>query len=358
MVESLNLLRKQNKLLMMRHIIISIFLVLSLTSIDIVAQVNPIEIFDEVWNMYDTSYSGFVHKDLDWDKLYRIYHQQIDDITLESELFVVIGNMMRHLNDNHVQISIEKPLQHFSSGLYGYLIDDIGIDSTVQILYSKPVSENYFKKGLHIQDHFSYGWLNDSIGYFHFSEFKNIDDTKKNMDTIIHFFSTSKALIVDVRRNLGGEEEVVKAIADYFADKKRKYMITSYKNGPGHYDFTDKQIWYVEPNKSINYVKPVILLIDNSSFSGAETFSMAMREIPHVILVGDNTSGAYADSKWRVLSNGWNVCIPYSFHTDKNGFCWEGIGIPPDYYIKVDLKKPIEDKDELIEFALKLINFK
>ena len=342
----------------MRRIIISVFLVLTLTTVDTVAQNNPVDIFEQVWNLYDTSYSGFIHKDIDWDKLYSIYQPQINENTSESELFTVIGDMLRHLNDNHVQVSIEEPLQHFSAGLFGYLIGDIGIDSTLTILYSNPVLENYFKKGLHTLNHFSYGWLKDSIGYFHFSEFKNIEETKKNMDTIIHFFSSSKALIVDVRRNLGGEEEVVKAIADYFADKKRKYMITSYKNGPGHNDFTDKTIWYVEPNKSINYLKPVILLIDNSSFSGAETFSMAMREIPHVTLVGDNTSGAYADCRWIVLSNGWNVCVPYSFHRDKNGFCWEGIGMSPDYYIKTDLKKPIKEKDDLIEFALKLINSK
>lgn len=340
----------------MKKLNFTLFLVFIIKSGISMAQTSSTDIFDEVWNLYDTSYSGFIHKDIDWNRLYTIYYQQIDENTSENELFKVIGAMMRHLNDNHVQISIEEPFKHFSAGLYGYLIDDIGIESTMQILYSNPVPVKYFEQGLQKVNNFTYGWLEDSIGYFHFSEFKNSEKTKQNMDKIIRFFSSSKAIIVDVRRNLGGEEEVVKAIADYFADEKRKYMITSYKKGPGHYDFTDKKTWYVEPNKSICYLKPVILLIDNSSFSAAETFAMAMREIPHVILVGDNTSGAYADSEWRVLSNGWNVCIPFSFHTDKNGFCWEGIGIPPDYYIKTDLKKPIQDKDELIEFALKLIN--
>lgn len=133
-------------------------------------------------------------------------------------------------------------------------------------------------------------------------------------------------------------------------------MISAYKNGTGHNDFTASKKWYIEPNKSLNYSKPVILLIDNTSFSEAEIFALAMREIPNIKLVGDNISGAYADLEWRVLPCGWNVCIPYSLHTDKNGFCWEGIGIPPDYYIKSDPKKSITEKNKLIEFSIDLIN--
>jgi len=210
--------------------------------------------------------------------------------------------------------------------------------------------------GLKKQNGFSYGWLKDSIGYFHFMEFKNLMETQNTMDTLMRYFSSSKALIIDVRRNMGGEDSIGKAIADYFVDKKRDYMLCSYKNGSKHDDFTEKNSWYLEPNKFFHYDKAIVLLIDMTSFSEAEIFAMAMREIPHVKLVGNNTSGAYADSEWRILPCGWNVCIPYSLHTDKNGFCWEGIGIPPDYYIHTNPKKSISEKDELIEFAFKLIN--
>ncbi len=320
------------------------------------AQNKPIEIFDEVWNSYDTIYSGFTVKDIDWKKLKKIYREKLNKNTTKSELFDIISDMLRHLNDNHVQIAKENPERHFSAGLFGYLFDDIGFNSTLEIFNLLPVSEKYFKKGINSLNMFSYGWLHDSIGYFHFKEFKNLKETQNNMDSIIQYFSTSKALIIDVRRNTGGEDIVGNAIANYFADKKRQYMISAYKNGLGHNDFTSGKKWYIEPNISVNYSKPVILLIDNTSFSEAEIFALAMREIPHVKLVGDNTSGAYADSKWRVLPCGWNVCIPYSLHTDKNGFCWEGIGILPDYYIKTNPKNPIQDKDKLIEFSIRLIN--
>jgi len=340
----------------MRNLFYSLFFVSLLFSNRSFAQNDPVSVFDQVWHSYDTLYSGFAVKDIDWNKLYKIYRPRINENISESELFNTVSQMLKHLNDNHVQIAKENPEQHFSAGLFGYLFDDIGFDSTLSILNSLPVSEKYFRNRVNSINMFSYGWIQDSIGYFHFTEFKNLKETQDNMDSIIQYFSQSKALIIDVRRNTGGEDIVGNAIANYFADKKRHYMISAYKNGSGHNDFTVNKKWYIEPNESVNYSKPVILLIDNTSFSEAEVFALAMREIPNVKLVGDNTSGAYADSEWRVLPCGWNVCIPYSLHTDKNGFCWEGIGISPDYYIKSFPKKPIQDKDKLIEFAINLIN--
>lgn len=340
----------------MRNIIFYFLLAAIFYSGSIKAQNSPDEIFEQIWNAYDTSYSGFAVKDIDWDKLHAIYKPKISPSMSEKELFNVVTDMLRHLNDNHVQIAKENPERHFSAGLLGYIIDDIGFDSTIMLYSSLPISEKYFKQGLKTANHFSYGWLRDSIGYFHFREFKDLEYTKQVMDSIMNYFSNSKALIVDVRGNMGGDDDIGKLIADYFTDKKRKYMISSYKDGPKHNDFTEKRIWYLEPNELNTYNKPVILLTDNTSFSEAEIFAMAMREIPNVKIVGDNTSGAYADSEWRTLPCKWDICIPYSLHTDKNGFCWEGIGIPPDYRIKTDPTKPILEIDKLIEFSIKLIN--
>ena len=41
---------------------------------------------------------------------------------------------------------------------------------------------------------------------------------------------------------------------------------------------------------------------------------------------------------------------------DHNGFCWEGIGIPPDFRI-INTKDDLEDgRDRVLEFAIELIN--
>lgn len=342
----------------MRNIIFCFLLAVTFCSSRAKAQNSPDEIFEQIWNAYDTTYSGFAVKDIDWDKLHVIYKPMIKPDMSEKELFNVITDMLRYLNDNHVQIAKENPERHFSAGLLGYIIDDIGFDSTIMLYNTLPITENYFKYGLKTINQFSYGWLRDSIGYFHFKEFKNIVSTKQSMDSIISYFSNSKALMIDIRRNMGGDDKIGKLIADYFADKKREYMKTAEKNGKGHNDFSEYHTWYIEPNEFVQYLKPVILLVDNTSFSAAENFALAMREIPQVNLVGDFTAGGFADSKWEKLPCGWKICIPYSLFKDKNGFCWEGIGIPPDYRIKTYPTKPILETDKLVEFSIKLIDNK
>jgi C-terminal processing protease CtpA/Prc len=86
----------------------------------------------------------------------------------------------------------------------------------------------------------------------------------------------------------------------------------------------------VEPDGPFQFKKNVVLLIHRHSLSAAENFALAMRVIPHVTLVGDMTSGCFADAYGTRLPNGWRFSISFKLFTDQNGFCWEGIGVPPD----------------------------
>ena len=317
---------------------------------------NPIATFDEIWNLFRTTYSGFKTKGIDWKNLYEVYKTKVTEATAEEELFTVVTSMLKHLNDPHVQVRTLNSEKHFFSGTIGSIIEEIGFNNTMQMFTSRPLPDSYFTRELHVLDTFSYAWLEGNIGYFHFGEFGDLEKTKETMEKIINFFSSSRGLIIDIRRNIGGDDRVGKLIADCFADKKREYMITSTKNGAGHNDYSDKKVWAIEPNGYVNYQKPVMVLTDKTTFSAAENFALAMRELPHVKLVGDFTTGGFSDADWKTLSCGWEVCIPFGIFTDKNGFCWEGIGIPPNYMIRTDPAKQMNGTDELIELSMSLIN--
>src|SRR6185312_13107881 len=124
------------------------------------------------------------------------------------------------------------------------------------------------------------GWLTDSIGYFHFRGFGRPEQTEAAIDQIIKEFKDAKAMVVDVRGNGGGDDQVGKLIADRFADRKRHYMKTAIRNGSRHDDFTPWKYWYVEPDGPIQFTKPVILLTHRHSVSASENFALAMRVLP------------------------------------------------------------------------------
>jgi tetratricopeptide (TPR) repeat protein len=133
-------------------------------------------------------------------------------------------------------------------------------------------------------------------------------------------------------------------------------MITYTRNGPEHDDFTPPKYWYVEPNGPIQFTQPVILLTHRFSVSAAENFALAMRVLPHVTVVGDATSGVFADVYGDRLPNGWQFRCSYKLFVDHTGFCWEGIGVPADIR-QINTKEDIQqERDRVLELAMDLIN--
>jgi len=308
---------------------------------------EPERNFEELWRTFDANYSHFGVKNIDWNALYRIYRPRVTAKTSDDELYEILSSLLGHLNDNHV--GLRTPARRFGAGVLQDLKrEDFSLDL---------VKEKYLKgKAVALRGGvFHYGWLSDTVGYFHFSGFEDEAGSGAAVDAILKEFRNAKALVVDVRGNGGGEDRVGKAIAGRFADRKRLYMTVALRNGPKHDDFAAPVEWFVEPAGPAQFTQPVILLTHRFSVSAAENFALAMRTLPHVIQVGDITSGAFADTAPHTLPNGWRFSAPFNLFRDRDGVCWEGIGIPADYRIfntKADMDGK---KDKVLEFALELI---
>jgi tetratricopeptide (TPR) repeat protein len=308
---------------------------------------EPEKNFEYLWQTFDRNYAIFGAKSVDWNVLYKIYRPRVTSKTSDDELFDIMASLIGHLNDNHVRLS--SPNRNFQSGILGEMkMEDFSLDL---------VKEKYLKGKFQQRRNgvFHYGWLNDSIGYFHFRGFGQIEESTAAIDEIIREFKDAKGIVVDVRSNGGGDDMVGKLIADRFADRKRLYMKTQIRNGPKHDDFTQPKYWYVEPDGPIQFTKPVILLTHRFSVSAAENFALAMRVLPHVTVVGDSTSGVFADVYGDRLPNGWRFSVSFKLFVDQNGFCWEGIGVPMDIR-QTNTKKDIEQKrDKVLDLAVSLI---
>ena len=207
-----------------------------------------------------------------------------------------------------------------------------------------------------VDDVFVYGWLTDSIGYFHFRSFREIEASTAAIDEIIAEFEGADAIVVDVRSNGGGNDRVGKLIADRFADRRRLYMVTSIRNGPDHDDFSPPRYWNVEPDGPIKFTEPVILLTHRHSISAAENFALAMRVLPNVTVLGETTSGVFADVYGDTLPNGWRFSVSYKLFVDYTGFCWEGLGVPPDIRQINSAEDIQQGRDRVLELAIDLLN--
>jgi carboxyl-terminal processing protease len=308
---------------------------------------TPEKNFEHLWKVFDEGYALFTVKHIDWKALYHVYRPLVTSETNDDELFEIMSDMLGHLNDNHV--SLHAGHQHFCAGILQDLkMEDFSLELIQKRYLQSPVEYAQHRN-------FTYGWLTNTIGYFHFRSFGTVKETRHIIDTIMKNFSDAEGLVVDVRDNTGGDDRVGKLIADRFADRKRLYMTTQLRYGDNNDDFMAPLYWYVEPDGPKQFTKPVIVLTHRHSISAAENFVLAMRVLPHVTIVGETTSGAFADQYGDTLPNGWRFSLPFNLFLDFSGFCWEGLGVPPDLRMTNRAADIHADTDRVLEFARRLL---
>jgi len=164
----------------------------------------------------------------------------------------------------------------------------------------------------------------------------------------------TKALVLDIRDNSGGRDELGQYIAGRFADARCLYMKSRKHNGSRHHQFTSWQEWYVQPTGSRQYTKPIILLTFDDTFSAGETFTLAMKRLPHVRQVGLATYGAFSDWIERDMPNGWRFTVSVGEYRDHNGVSWEGRGLAPDVKVANTAADLAAGRDPMLERALQL----
>jgi len=337
-------------------------------------QKDPVLNFETMWKKFDHNYGCFRQKRIDWDLLYRAYRPMVTENTTDDELFDIMAGLLEHLNDNHVKLQTKEPPRFYRSGVLGNINrDDAG--NHIPIGYNIPdfslnlVKEKYLKgqyedrlRGTELAAYFGgdfplyiFAWIDKDIGYLHVRNFDEEELTAEIMDEIVAEFKDARGLVLDVRGNGGGWDPVAKAIADRFADRNRLFMTTQIRNGPKHDDFEEPIEWHTEPKGPLQFTKPIVILTHRWTISAGDCFVLAMRVLPHVINLGEFTSGAYSDEYWDKLPNGWRVCICNKLYLDPDGMCWEGIGTPPNIRMLNTKEDIAQGRDRVLERALDLL---
>ncbi|MFZ2489914.1 MAG: S41 family peptidase [Thermoanaerobaculia bacterium] len=158
---------------------------------------DPVLNFEHVWKTLDKNYAQFGVKNVDWDALYRVYRPKVTPATTDEELWNIILDMMRNLNDNHVCLG--DGTRRNCGGVQDTRKPD---DFSLDLVRSK-----YLKGGATdtLKGSFTYGWLAEGIGYMHFSHFKaGPGPTTQSLDAALAKLAGARAMVVDVRGNPGG----------------------------------------------------------------------------------------------------------------------------------------------------------
>jgi C-terminal processing protease CtpA/Prc len=195
----------------------------------------------------------------------------------------------------------------------------------------------------------------DSVGYLRIDGFRNWKRSAAAIDSVLTHFRIAKGIVIDLRKHFGGDDHAANEVIDRFATARQLYLTRRTRSGDRHDQFLDPQSYFAEPKGSWQFTRPVMILTSRRTVSAGENFLLGMRELPQVTVIGDVTSGAFADVGHFTLANGWQLNFPYNRMLDKNGLSWEGVGLAPDIRIVPKRSDIDAGADPVLDLAIRAI---
>ena len=327
---------------------------------------DPEKNFEDLWETFHSRYPFFELRGVDWKKQYETYRPKVTRETSDDELFDIFCQMLDPLDDGHVElrakVSGDRKKRYFNPEPKPRFWQEF-TNRQIKKLFKttkKTLVANGFGRLKETKAWMLHYCRSRAFGYIRILE---LEDVKKRrltaaLDKVARDFQDLDGFIIDIRDCPGGEDDVAIRIIDRFCDRKRVAFHRKTKIGPGEDDFKPLKTWYLEPSGHVQFTGPIVLLTCDSVFSGGEAFALAIRQLPHITIIGDHTNGIFSYTLDKKLPNGWEYCLSYQKYFSADMVCYEGKGVPVDIELlnkKADIKEGV---DPLIIRALKVLKSK
>jgi hypothetical protein len=166
-----------------------------------------------------------------------------------------------------------------------------------------------------------------NVGYLELDRFDDAAYAGETAVAAMNFLANCDAVIIDLRRNHGGYDTMVRLVSSYFYAEPRLL-------GTLYFTETDsvEQAWtsYV-PGKTLAD-KDLYILTSGATASGAEAFSYSMKHYGRAVIIGEKTRGAANWSEdYDFPDIQVRVSVPIARPINPvTGTSWEGTGVIPD----------------------------
>ena len=172
--------------------------------------------------------------------------------------------------------------------------------------------------------------LAGNVGYVRVDGFapSELAGTRRAVAEAMAFVAGTDALIIDLRKNGGGDLPAVAHLVSYFVDG-RVHLLDTYDRITGKHE----QSWTLAKVQGPRYgtKRPVYVLISRFSFSAAEEFAYDMQGLKRATLVGETSGGGANNNEFVRVSEHLDLSVPFgtvtSVFTGKN---WEHVGVKPE----------------------------
>jgi hypothetical protein len=297
---------------------------------------DPEETFETLWTTFYNRYPFFDIRGVDWQEQYERYRPEVTAQTTDEELFDILCRLLAPLNDGHVTLTatMSGRTRHFCPEKKPRFWQEFNDGEIEELLHTtgKTLVASGFGPQAQTEAWMLHYCRSRTVGYMRILELEGV--RKHNLvaalDPIARDFRDLHGYIIDIRNCPGGDDSTAITILNRFCDRRRVAFHRRTKIGPGDNDLTPTSTWYIEPHGDVQFSGPIVLLTCDSVFSGGEAFALAIKQLPHVTIVGDHTNGIFSYELEKKLPNGWRYSLSYQKYFSAGMVCYEGRGVPAD----------------------------
>ena len=311
---------------------------------DPIGSAEAVAILAKAWAMVNAEYPMFgLREDLNWDQLRSQFLAKAQKAKSTQETGIIVAQMFRHLQDAHLWVKLKgKSIPVFKAEAQP------NVNKNTRIYEDASLLGRIQPMGRHLM----WAKTKDNIGWIMFPRWDGAD-LPDRFDEVMERMRDTRALIVDVRWNGGGDAELSKCIAARFVDTRRVYSSYQYRNGPKRTDLTKEIEQTISPRGPWRYDRPVILLMGQGCISACESFCAMMAACPNVTTMGDRTRGATGFPVPFKLGHEIEVSVPQWLVTLPDGQVVEGHGVRPDVPFAPKADSFTDKRDELLSLVLR-----
>lgn len=306
---------------------------------DPIQPAEALQAFDGAWAEFDRTYAKFdLRPEVDWDALKARYRPVAAASTTAWEAAGAVALLLSPLRDLHVNVEVRG---EWVPGYYRPRMLNAHWKATQDLLGGAAADDG---KGV------ARGRTKDGIGYLCVWSLSD-PGVVEAFDAGLEALADAWALVVDLRFNGGGGEDLALAMAGRIVDEERVYSVNRYRSGPKRGDLGPLLERRCPPRGPWRWRGPVVVLQGPKTFSSAESFALMLSVCPEVTSMGDRTGGSSANPVRVDLPGGITVNVPRWNDMLPDGTPLEDRGAPPEVPVPGGLRD-FDGKDPVMAAAL------
>jgi hypothetical protein len=175
--------------------------------------------------------------------------------------------------------------------------------------------------------------LEGNIGYISFLSFPRPEEAQEQTAAAMRAIEDAKAVVIDLRQNRGGTQQLVNYVASYFFPEDDRVLLTSrFRAEPA------PMVSHVVPVPTRKLEKvPLTILISDRTFSAGEAFAYILQQFGRATVIGQKTRGGGRPNAFVDLGAGYRASVSIGaveHPVTRTG--WQGTGVVPDVAASAD----------------------